>query len=145
LLIFCQSKLTLWFADVALVTSLRDGMNLVSYEFVACQSMKKGVLILSEVNMYSNAHQKIDVLLYNFYKVLKIGVFCVFWMWQLAGAAQSLGAGAILVNPWNISDVAAAIKDALDMSEDVREECHRHNFDHVSLHTAQSWADTFVK
>jgi len=35
--------------DVALVTSLRDGMNLVSYEFVACQDKKKGVLILSEV------------------------------------------------------------------------------------------------
>lgn len=36
-------------SDVALVTSLRDGMNLVSYEFVACQDAKKGVLILSEV------------------------------------------------------------------------------------------------
>ncbi|XP_059439658.1 alpha,alpha-trehalose-phosphate synthase [UDP-forming] 1-like [Corylus avellana] len=34
--------------DVALVTSLRDGMNLVSYEFVACQASNKGVLILSE-------------------------------------------------------------------------------------------------
>jgi hypothetical protein len=34
---------------VALVTSLRDGMNLVSYEYVACQGSKKGVLILSEV------------------------------------------------------------------------------------------------
>lgn len=31
------------------MTSLRDGMNLVSYEFVACQASKKGVLILSEV------------------------------------------------------------------------------------------------
>ncbi|PKI60064.1 hypothetical protein CRG98_019549 [Punica granatum] len=36
--------------DVALVTSLRDGMNLVSYEFVACQDSKKGVLILSEIS-----------------------------------------------------------------------------------------------
>lgn len=32
------------------MTSLRDGMNLVSYEFIACQASKKGVLILSEVN-----------------------------------------------------------------------------------------------
>ena len=30
--------------DVALVTSLRDGMNLVSYEYVACQSDNAGVL-----------------------------------------------------------------------------------------------------
>lgn len=38
-----------FYIDVALITSLRDGMNLVSYEFVACQASKKGVLILSEV------------------------------------------------------------------------------------------------
>lgn len=47
-------------------------MNLVSYEYVACQSDNAGVLVLSE----------------------------------FAGAAQSLGAGAILVNPWNVADVA---------------------------------------
>ncbi|KVI02135.1 Glycosyl transferase, family 20 [Cynara cardunculus var. scolymus] len=34
--------------DIAIVTSLRDGMNLVSYEFVACQDAKRGVLILIE-------------------------------------------------------------------------------------------------
>ena len=28
--------------DIALVTSLRDGMNLVSYEYVACQSDNAG-------------------------------------------------------------------------------------------------------
>ncbi len=38
---------------------------------------------------------------------------------EFAGAAQSLGAGAILVNPWNITDMAAAIQDALTMSEQV--------------------------
>ncbi|CAI9088880.1 OLC1v1023330C1 [Oldenlandia corymbosa var. corymbosa] len=96
--------------DIALVTSLRDGMNLVSYEFVACQDSKKGVLILSE----------------------------------FAGAAQSLGAGAILVNPWNITEVAAAIGQALDMSPEEREKRHRHNFSHVTTHTAQEWAETFV-
>ena len=34
-------------ADVALVTPLRDGMNLVAKEFVACRTRKPGVLILS--------------------------------------------------------------------------------------------------
>ncbi|KAA8526734.1 hypothetical protein F0562_009037 [Nyssa sinensis] len=96
--------------DVALVTSLRDGMNLVSYEFVACQDSKKGVLILSE----------------------------------FAGAAQSLGAGAILVNPWNITEVAASIDQALNMSAEEREKRHWHNFVHVTTHTAQEWAETFV-
>ena len=46
-------------ADVALVTSLRDGMNLVSYEFVACQNGKKGVLILSEVNIMTGFPSRI--------------------------------------------------------------------------------------
>ncbi|CAN1167286.1 Alpha,alpha-trehalose-phosphate synthase [UDP-forming] 1 [Linum perenne] len=96
--------------DVALVTSLRDGMNLVSYEFVACQAAKKGVLILSE----------------------------------FAGAAQSLGAGALLVNPWNISDVANSIRYALNMSEDEREKRFHHNYMHVTTHTSQEWAATFV-
>ncbi|KAI5440394.1 alpha,alpha-trehalose-phosphate synthase [UDP-forming] 1 isoform X2 [Lathyrus oleraceus] len=96
--------------DVALVTSLRDGMNLVSYEFVACQEKKKGVLILSE----------------------------------FAGAAQSLGAGALLVNPWNITIVAKAISKALNMPSAEREKRHRHNFHHVTTHTAQEWAETFV-
>ena len=38
--------------DVALVTSLRDGMNLVSYEYVACQSDNAGKPI-SSLNSYA--------------------------------------------------------------------------------------------
>lgn len=96
--------------DVCLVSSLRDGMNLVSYEFVSCQSKNAGVLVLSE----------------------------------FAGAAQSLGAGALLVNPWNVNDMASAIEDALTMPELERRERQRQNFTHVTIHTAQAWADTFV-
>ena len=37
-------------ADVCVVSSIRDGMNLVSHEYVACQGEKEvpGVLVLSE-------------------------------------------------------------------------------------------------
>lgn len=35
-------------ADVAVVTSIRDGMNLVSYEYIMCQRERHGVLVLSE-------------------------------------------------------------------------------------------------
>ena len=96
--------------DICLVTSLRDGMNLVSYEYVSCQSQNAGVLILSE----------------------------------FAGAAQSLGAGSILVNPWNVTEVAQAIDDALTMPEAERRERHKFNFSHVEVHTSQAWADTFI-
>ncbi|XP_051208527.1 probable alpha,alpha-trehalose-phosphate synthase [UDP-forming] 2 isoform X2 [Lolium perenne] len=96
--------------DVALVTSLRDGMNLVSYEYVACQESNKGVLILSE----------------------------------FAGAAQSLGAGAIIVNPWDTAEVANSIKAALAMPAHDREERHRHNYKLVSAYSAQNWAEDYV-
>ncbi|KAL8140508.1 hypothetical protein V2J09_006529 [Rumex salicifolius] len=95
--------------DVALITSLRDGMNL--YEFVACQASKKGVLILSE----------------------------------FAGAAQSLGAGAILVNPWNIMEVANAISYAFNMPADEREKRHQYNYNYVMSHTSQEWAEISVE
>ncbi|CAD6944776.1 unnamed protein product, partial [Tilletia laevis] len=35
-------------SDACLVTSTRDGMNLVSYEYIACQQERNGVMILSE-------------------------------------------------------------------------------------------------
>jgi len=35
-------------SDVCLVSSTRDGMNLVSYEYIACQEEKQGVMIISE-------------------------------------------------------------------------------------------------
>ena len=44
-------------ADVCLVTSLHDGMNLVSKEFVAARDDEQGVLILSE---FAGAAQELD-------------------------------------------------------------------------------------
>lgn len=50
-------------AHVALVTPLRDGMNLVAKEFVATKKNKKGVLILSE--MAGSAIELSDAILIN--------------------------------------------------------------------------------
>jgi trehalose 6-phosphate synthase/phosphatase len=97
-------------ADVCINTSLRDGMNLVSYEYVACQQGKSGVLILSE----------------------------------FAGACQSLGAGCIRINPWDVKEVASAIREALTMSEDERQVYHSYSSQYVLEHSAQNWADSFV-
>lgn len=100
-------------ADVALITSLRDGMNLVSYEYIACQQNKDppGVLILSE----------------------------------FAGAAQSLGAGSIRINPWNLQDTANGILEALVMPPEDRHALQRYAFKYVGEHTAQKWAETFLQ
>ena len=53
-------------ADVALVTPLRDGMNLVSKEFCACRVDERGVLILSEF-AGAEAELKCGALIVNSY------------------------------------------------------------------------------
>ncbi|MBL7846711.1 MAG: bifunctional alpha,alpha-trehalose-phosphate synthase (UDP-forming)/trehalose-phosphatase [Cyclobacteriaceae bacterium] len=50
-------------ADVALITPLRDGMNLVAKEFVASRKSQDGVLILSE--LAGSAHEMVEALLVN--------------------------------------------------------------------------------
>jgi trehalose 6-phosphate synthase/phosphatase len=50
-------------ADVALVTPVRDGMNLVAKEFIACKTDRRGVLILSE--RAGAARELSDALLIN--------------------------------------------------------------------------------
>jgi alpha,alpha-trehalose-phosphate synthase [UDP-forming] len=73
-------------AEIALITPLKDGMNLVAKEFCASNIEENGVLILSE----------------------------------FAGAVAQLQKGAILVNPYDIEEVAAAIYKAYYMTEEER-------------------------
>lgn len=74
--------------DVALITPLKDGMNLVSKEYCACSLEGNGVLILSE----------------------------------FAGAATQLSSGALIVNPFDIVEMADAIHRAVTMPEPERRE-----------------------
>lgn len=69
-------------ADVCLVTSLHDGMNLVAKEFVAARQDESGVLILS----------------------------C------FTGASRELH-DAIIVNPYDVDQVADAIRSAIEMED----------------------------
>jgi trehalose-6-phosphate synthase len=106
-------------ADLALVTSLRDGMNLTPHEFVLCQQEKMSPIILSEFT----------------------GTIMMFYMISydiLIGSAQCLS-GAILVNPWDERKVAKAIHAGLTMSADHKKIMYQHNFDYVISHTATSW------
>ncbi len=50
---------------------------------------------------------------------------------EFAGAAQSLGAGCIQVNPWDVVKTANAIKSALEMKPDERKRLHSYAFEHV--------------
>lgn len=98
-------------ADVLLVTSIRDGMNLVAFEYVASHEGSNGVLVLSE----------------------------------FTGAMQSMGGGALRVNPWNIEETSCTIHRALTMGEEERKSRHQFCLNYVKNHTAQRWAETFIE
>ena len=97
-------------ADIALVTSLKDGMNLVAKEYCAAQIEQAGVLILSE----------------------------------FAGAAAQLQRGALLVNPYDIDGVAAAIERAFTMPDKERRERMRLLRRTVRTEDVFRWADAFL-
>ena len=49
------------------------------------------------------------------------------------------------MNPRSLTEVAAAIGRALDMPAEERDERHRLNFEYVTTHTAQNWADFIIR
>ena len=96
-------------ATVALITPLRDGMNLVSKEFVASRADGDGVLVLSE----------------------------------FAGAAAELS-GALLVNPYDLDQVADALHTALTMPPRDRRARMRNLRRRVRWHDVHRWAQEFL-
>ena len=97
-------------SEVALVTPLRDGMNLVAKEYVAAQNEEDpGVLILS----------------------------------KFAGAAEELGE-ALIVNPYNIDDMANAMQTALRMPIEERKERHAALLRRIKTHDVASWRKNFL-
>lgn len=113
-------------AECCVVTAVRDGMNLIPYEYIACRQgspeldasvnngpgpvpLKKSMLIVSE----------------------------------FIGCSPSLS-GAIRVNPWNIEAVAEAMNMAItlpDMEQHMRHEKH---FRYVNTHDVAYWARSFM-
>ena len=97
-------------ADVALVTPLRDGMNLIAKEFIATKTDGRGVLILSE----------------------------------MAGAAKELGE-AITVNPNNEEEVAEALREALEMSEEEQVARNKIMQRRLQRYNVIRWATEFME
>ena len=92
-------------ADVCLVTSLHDGMNLVAKEYVAERDDENGVLVLS----------------------------------KFTGAAVELH-DALIVNPYDISGVAEAIHEGLEMPRGEQRRRMRRMRRQVMEHNIYWWA-----
>lgn len=96
-------------SHAALVTPLRDGMNLVAKEYLASRTDKTGVLIVSE----------------------------------MTGAAKEL-AEAVIINPNNTTEIAAALKTALEMPEP--EQIRRNEImqERLRRYNVIRWAEDFL-
>jgi len=96
-------------ADICMVTSLHDGMNLVSKEFIATRTDGDGVLILS----------------------------------QFAGASRELP-DALIVNPYDIEEMAETIHRAITMDKSERRERMRELRAVVKERNVYRWAANIV-
>ncbi|KAI7899821.1 glycosyltransferase family 20-domain-containing protein [Cokeromyces recurvatus] len=63
---------------------------------------------------------------------------------EFVGSAGSLGA-ALLVNPYDYGDIARCIHYALTMSTEEKNTRHEKLYNHVTSHTADFWAHSFIK
>ena len=97
--------------DIAFVTPLKDGMNLVAKEYCACRIEEDGVLILS----------------------------------QFAGAAEQLKLGALLVNPYDVEEMADTIFKAFCMDEAERNARMKRMRRVVRDENVFWWVDSFLK
>lgn len=111
-------------AECCVVTAVRDGMNLIPYEYIVsrqgCEQLdarfastenppKKSLLVISE----------------------------------FIGCSPSLS-GAIRVNPWNVEAVADALNMAITMPEAEKVMRHEKHFKFVRTHDVAYWAQSFM-
>ncbi|KAJ9236934.1 CAZyme family GT20 [Paecilomyces variotii] len=97
-------------AEIFMVTSLRDGMNLTGHDYLHCQDGKLspqryGSLILSE----------------------------------FTGSAHIFSGHELLVNPWDYKQCAEAINRALEMPAEQKQKNWQFLIDKMAPHTAQAW------
>ena len=97
--------------DIAFVTPLKDGMNLVAKEYCACRIKEDGALILS----------------------------------QFAGAAEQLKSGALLVNPYDIEQMADTIVNAFRMGPAERTARMKRMRRNVRKENVFWWVDSFLR
>ena len=97
-------------ADMLMVTSTREGLNLTCHEYILCQdghgaAKMHGPLILSE----------------------------------FAGSASIIGGGELSVNPWDMQQVSEAIKTALEMNQSEKDARHERMLSAVQHYNGIHW------
>uniref|UniRef100_A0A7N0TGG8 alpha,alpha-trehalose-phosphate synthase (UDP-forming) n=1 Tax=Kalanchoe fedtschenkoi TaxID=63787 RepID=A0A7N0TGG8_KALFE len=112
-------------AECCLVTPVRDGMNLMPYEYVIS---RQGNDKLDRVMRLEASTPKKSMLVVS----------------EFIGCSPSLS-GAIRVNPWNIDSVADAIDSALELAESEKRLRHEKHYRYVRTHDVGYWGRSFLQ
>jgi trehalose-phosphatase len=113
---FAHYMALLTVADVLMVTSLREGMNLTCHEFIFCQDGK----------MSDNRHGPI---------ILS----------EFTGSSAVFQGADISVNPWDYRKCAQAIKKALDMPPQEKEARYSKMQSIVLNQTGEMWCKSLIQ
>ncbi|KAM0906001.1 hypothetical protein ACQ4PT_016995 [Festuca glaucescens] len=112
-------------SDCCIVNAVRDGMNLVPYEYTVC---RQGNVEMDKLRgVEKNSHHTSTLIVSEF-----------------VGCSPSLS-GAFRVNPWSVDDVADALHHATDLTESEKRLRHEKHYRYVSTHHVAYWARSFIQ
>ncbi|KAH9550901.1 hypothetical protein CY35_10G096200 [Sphagnum magellanicum] len=115
-------------AECCVVTAVRDGMNLIPYEYIACrEGRSQWDDDAGSVGPNPEPTKKKSMLIVS----------------EFIGCSPSLS-GAIRVNPWNIDAVAEAMNLAITLPDSEQHMRHEKHFRFVSTHDVAYWARSFI-
>eukprot|EP00850_Spirogloea_muscicola_P006686 SM000032S12070 [mRNA] locus=s32:310974:316101:- [translate_table: standard] len=135
-------------AECCVVTAVRDGMNLIPYEYVACreggnpQSRPAGLYATARGAAIAGSSRGVSRLGLE-QQVRESGKKSMLVVSEFIGCSPSLS-GAIRVNPWNVEAVAEAMNAAITMPEAEQRMRHEKHYRYVATHDVAYWAQSFM-
>ncbi|GKV14487.1 hypothetical protein SLEP1_g25359 [Rubroshorea leprosula] len=112
-------------AECCIVNAVRDGMNLIPYEYIVC---RQGTLGVDEaVGVKADSRRSSMIVVSEF-----------------IGCSPSLS-GAIRVNPWDIDAVAEALNLAITVPDSEKQLRHEKHYRYISTHDVAYWACSFAQ
>lgn len=111
--------------DCCIVNSLRDGMNLIPYEYVVC---RQGTVKMDRSRGIQLKSPHTSTLVVS----------------ESIGCSPYLS-GAFRVNPWDVEDIADALYRSILMSGSEKQLRHEKHYRYVSSHDIAYWSNSFMQ
>ncbi|KAM7272899.1 hypothetical protein ACFE04_027563 [Oxalis oulophora] len=112
-------------ADCCIVNCVREGMNLIPYEYTVCRQRTQQ---MNEALGISSGSRCTSSLVIS----------------EFVGCSRSLS-GAIRINPWSIEDVENSLITAIGMDEEEMELRHEKHHLYVKSHDVAYWVRSFME